>query len=159
MIDKFEGRYSFLSNFYTCSIEHQGIKYPSVEHFYVAMKSNDEQLIDGKYYTTGDFREFVATIESAGKVKRLGSKIKLRKDWDVKKLEFMNFAIREKFKNELLKKQLLETGREELIEVNYWKDFFWGICDGKGQNHLGKILMEVRKELKGDGLENILFKK
>jgi hypothetical protein len=23
------------------------------------MKSNDEQLIDGKYYTTGDFREFV----------------------------------------------------------------------------------------------------
>jgi predicted NAD-dependent protein-ADP-ribosyltransferase YbiA (DUF1768 family) len=55
MIDKFEGRYSFLSNFYTCSIEHQGIKYPSVEHFYVAMKSN-EQLIDGKYYTTGDFR-------------------------------------------------------------------------------------------------------
>jgi predicted NAD-dependent protein-ADP-ribosyltransferase YbiA (DUF1768 family) len=33
MIDKFEGRYSFLSNFYTCSIEHQGIKYPSVEHF------------------------------------------------------------------------------------------------------------------------------
>jgi predicted NAD-dependent protein-ADP-ribosyltransferase YbiA (DUF1768 family) len=65
----------FLSNFYTCSIEHQGIKYPSGA-FYVAMKSNDEQLIDGKY-TTG-FREFVA-IESAGKVKRLGSKIKLRK--------------------------------------------------------------------------------
>jgi hypothetical protein len=43
------------------------------------MKSNDEQLIDGKYYTTGDFREFVATIESAGKVKRLGSKIKLKR--------------------------------------------------------------------------------
>jgi predicted NAD-dependent protein-ADP-ribosyltransferase YbiA (DUF1768 family) len=38
------------------------------------------------------------------------------------------------------------------------EDFFWGICDGKGKP-LRKILMEVRKELKGDGLENILFKK
>jgi hypothetical protein len=26
----------------------------------LVMKSNDEQLIDGKYYTTGDFREFIA---------------------------------------------------------------------------------------------------
>jgi predicted NAD-dependent protein-ADP-ribosyltransferase YbiA (DUF1768 family) len=51
MINKFEGRYRFLSNFYPCEIEHQGIKYPSVENFYVAMKVNDQQLINGKYYT------------------------------------------------------------------------------------------------------------
>lgn len=159
MIDKFEGRYHFLSNFYLCKVEHQGILYPSVEHFYVAMKSNDEQLIDGKYYTTGDLREFVATIPTATEVKRFGRKLKLRKDWDTKKIEVMNYGVREKFKNELLKTQLLETGNEELIEGNYWKDFFWGVCDGKGENHLGKILMEVRKELKGQGLENILFKK
>lgn len=159
MIDKFEGRYHFLSNFYLCKVEHQGIVYPSVEHFYVAMKSNDEQLVDGKYYTTGDLREFVATIPTATEVKRFGRKLKLRKDWDIKKIEVMNFGVREKFKNELLKKLLLETGNEELIEGNWWNDKFWGVCDGKGENHLGKILMEVRRELKGDGLENILFKK
>lgn len=159
MIDKFEGRYHFLSNFYLCKVEHQGIVYPSVEHFYVAMKSNDEQLVDGKYYTTGDLREFVSTIPTATEVKRFGRKLKLRKDWDTKKIEVMNFGVREKFKNELLKKLLLETGSEELIEGNWWNDKFWGVCDGKGENHLGKILMEVRRELKGDGLENILFKK
>jgi ribA/ribD-fused uncharacterized protein len=159
MIDKFEGRYHFLSNFYLCKVEHQGIVYPSVEHFYVAMKSNDEQLVDGKYYTTGDLREFVVTIPTATEVKRFGRKLKLRKDWDTKKIEVMNFGVREKFKNELLKKLLLETGNEELIEGNWWNDKFWGVCDGKGENHLGKILMEVRRELKGDGLENILFKK
>jgi ribA/ribD-fused uncharacterized protein len=159
MIDKFEGRFHFLSNFYLCKVEHQGIVYPSVEHFYVAMKSNDEQLVDGKYYTTGDLREFVATIPTATEVKRFGRKLKLRKDWDTKKIEVMNFGVREKFKNELLKKLLLETGNEELIEGNWWNDKFWGVCDGKGENHLGKILMEVRRELKGDGLENILFKK
>lgn len=158
MIDKFEGRYHFLSNFYPCKVEHQGITYNSVEHFYVAMKSNDEQLIDGKYYTTGDLREFVATIPTATEVKRFGRKLKLRKDWETKKMEVMNYGVREKFKNELLKTQLLETGNEELIEGNWWNDKFWGVCDGKGENHLGKILMEVRRELKGDGLENILFK-
>ena len=49
--------------------------------------------------------------------------------------------------NEQLKKQLLHTGRAKLIEGNWWKDTFWGVHEGVGENHLGKILMKVRKEL------------
>lgn len=147
MIDKFEGRYRFLSNFYPCKIEHQGIKYPSVENFYVAMKVNDQQLINGTYYTPGDFREMIARITNPAEVKRLGSKVKLRTGWDEKKLEVMNWAIRQKFKEETLSELLLSTGDQELIEGNYWKDFYWGVCNGKGENHLGKILMTVRKEI------------
>ena len=159
MIDKFEGRYRFLSNFYPCVIEHQGISYPSNEHYYVAMKVTDEQFINGRYYTPGDFREMIATIESPNIVKKLGERVKLRKDWDSKKLEFMNWGVREKFKNNTLKELLLSTGDEELIEGNTWKDTFWGVCNGKGKNNLGKILMEVRRELRGEkrvGLEQIL---
>ena len=148
MIDKFEGRYRFLSNFYPCKIEHKGINYPSVEHYYVAMKVTEMQLIDGKYYTAADFREMLARIKEAGDVKKLGQRIKIRKDWDDKKLEFMNWAVREKFKNETLSEMLLSTGDQELIEGNWWKDYFWGVCNGKGENHLGKILMKVREELK-----------
>lgn len=148
MIDKFEGRYRFLSNFYPCKIEHKGIVYPSVEHFYVAMKVTEMQLIDGNYYTAADFREMLARIKEPGDVKKLGQRIKLRKDWDDKKLEFMNWAVREKFKNETLSEMLISTGDQELIEGNWWKDYFWGVCNGKGENHLGKILMEVREELK-----------
>jgi len=153
MIDKFEGRWRFLSNFYACRIEHQGITYPSVEHFYVAMKVNDQQLIDGRYYTPGDFREMIARISNPGSVKRIGSKVKLRSNWDEKKLDIMNWAVRQKFKDESLAQMLLSTDGQELIEGTYWHDKFWGICtcakcSNKGENHLGKILMQVREELK-----------
>lgn len=164
MIDKFGGRWRFLSNFYPCKIEHQGITYPSNEHFYVAMKVNDEQFIDGRYYTPGDFREMLATIESAAIVKKLGERIKIRRDWDSKKLEFMNWGVREKFKNKELAELLLSTEDQELIEGNHWHDNFYGSCycdkcKNKGKNKLGKILMEVRRELNGNkriGLEQIL---
>jgi ribA/ribD-fused uncharacterized protein len=135
-------------------IEHQGISYPSNEHYYVAMKVNDEQFINGRYYTPGDFREMLATIESPSIVKKLGQKIKVRGDWDSKKLEVMNWGVREKFNNDkTLKELLLSTGDLELIEGNQWKDTFWGVCNGKGKNHLGKILMEVRRELRGEKIK------
>jgi ribA/ribD-fused uncharacterized protein len=148
MIDKFEGRWRFLSNFYPCKIEHQGITYPSVENFYVAMKVNDQQLINGTYFTPGDFREMIAKISNPAEVKKLGSKIKLRTGWDEKKLKVMNWGVREKFKNEELAQLLIDTDGHELIEGNWWRDFYWGVCNGKGENHLGKILMTVREELK-----------
>lgn len=43
---------------------------------------------------------------------------------------------------------LLATGDEELVEGNVWGDTFWGVCEGKGENWLGKILMDIRKELR-----------
>lgn len=164
MIQKFEGRYGFLSNFYPCEITHQGIVYPSVEHYYVAMKCNGPQLMNGFQYTPIDFREMVANIPHPGTVKKLGRKISVRKDWNEKKLEFMNWAIREKFKDERLADMLIETGDVLIYEGNYWHDTFWGVCScdkcaDKGHNHLGKILMKVRDELCGierTGLETIL---
>ena len=159
MISGFNGRWSFLSNFYPCLIYHQGLEYKSVEAFYVAMKIDSDQIINGKYYTSGDFREMISKLDNPGLIKKIGQKVKLRKDWDSKKLEYMNWAVREKFKDESLKEMLLLTGDQEIIEENYWGDTFWCVCKGKGQNHLGKILMKVRDELRGikrTGLEEIL---
>lgn len=163
MINKFEGKYSFLSNFYPCEITYQGIKYPSTEHYYVAMKCNNDQMIDGIFYTSSDFRELVSKVPTAGKVKRLGRKIKLRSDWEEKKLEIMKIGLNLKFKIPVFRDLLLSTGSEELVEGNYWHDCVWGqcICDkcvGKGKNHLGKLLMQVRSELNGTqrrGLEQL----
>jgi ribA/ribD-fused uncharacterized protein len=50
--------------------------------------------------------------------------------------------------NPELRKRLVETGDDQLIEINNWHDYFWGVCDGKGTNHLGIILMKVRELLK-----------
>lgn len=52
----------------------------------------------------------------------------------------------EKFYDPDLNAKLQETGDAELIEGNYWGDRFWGVCDGVGENHLGKLLMRVRSE-------------
>ena len=154
MIEKFEGRWRFLSNFHPCEIEHQGITYPSVEHYYVSMKCNSSQYFNGNQYTVDDFREIIAKTVSAAVVKKMGQQIKVRSDWDEKKLDFMNWAIREKFKQEDLKELLLSTEDLPIIEGNFWHDVFWGQCScdkckGKGENHLGKILMKVRDEIKG----------
>jgi ribA/ribD-fused uncharacterized protein len=152
-INSFRGRFVFLSNFYPCKIEHKGINYPSVEHYYVALKVTGMQFIDGVYYTAPDFRELIARILDAGDVKKLGRRVKVRSDWGEKKLEFMEWGVREKFKDPKLGEMLLDTDNLELIEGNNWHDVFWGKCscpkcNGSGENHLGKILMKIREELK-----------
>jgi len=147
IIDRFEGRWRFLSNFHPCEVEHQGIRYPSVEHYYVAMKCNNEQMFYGRHYTIGDFREMIARTASAAVVKSIGQKMKVRKDWEEKKLDFMLYGIREKFRDPQLRELLLSTEGSSLVEGNDWKDRFWGVYEGKGLNHLGRILMCVRKEI------------
>lgn len=164
MINSFTGRWSFLSNFYPCKIVHQGITYPSTEHYYVAQKVNDDQMINGQFYPKADVREMIAHISTPGQVKKFGRTLKLRKDWNNVKFEVMEWCLREKFKDEKLKEMLLQTGDEELIEGNTWNDIYWGVCNGKGENNLGKLLMKIRSEIKGEqnkrpSLENILFPK
>ena len=46
-----------------------------------------------------------------------------------------------------VREQLLVTGDVGPVEGNNWNDRFWGVCRGKGENQLGKILMKVRSEL------------
>ncbi len=137
MIKEFQGAYRFLSNFTKVPIVFEGILYPSVEHAYVAAKSTDVNM-----------RELIAKIEKPGEVKRFGRKLALRADWEVVKLGIMEDLVRQKFtNNETLKKLLLNTGSQDIEEGNYWNDTFWGVCRGKGENHLGKIIMKVRDEL------------
>lgn len=164
MINSFTGRFAFLSNFYPCKIVHQGITYPSTEHYYVAMKVNDDQVINGKFYPKADVREMISKISNPGYVKKFGRTLKLRKDWDDVKLKVMEWCLREKFKDSVLQEMLIRTGNEELVEENTWGDTYWGVCRGKGNNHLGKLLMKIRSEIIGEenkrpSLEDFLFPK
>ncbi len=91
----------------------------------------------------------IAQAPSPSKAKRLGRGVSLRPNWENIKLQVMKDIVRAKFtQNTDLRIMLVQgTGDAELIESNDWGDEFWGVCDGKGENHLGKILMEVREEL------------
>lgn len=83
------------------------------------------------------------------KAKALGRKVTLREDWDEVKTDVMEGIVRNKFtQNPDLGRKLVETGDAYLEEGNWWGDKIWGVCDGVGENRLGKILMKVREELK-----------
>lgn len=136
-IGTFRGNYYFLSNFYLCQIEFEGITYPSSEHAFQAAKTLDM-----------DRRAFIATRSSPGSAKIEGRRVRLRKDWERVKIDIMKDILRIKFTNPTLKKKLLDTGQAILCEGNNWGDTFWGICKGKGTNHLGRLLMQIREELR-----------
>lgn len=137
-INKFDGQFAFLSNFFPCVIIGEDeIVYPSVEHYFQAQKTND--LIQ---------RQKIAEAQTPGIAKRMGRKVVLRSDWEEVKDKVMLFAVRQKFKDPRFGSLLLATGDAELIEGNYWGDTYWGVDINKGgENHLGKILMQVRIEL------------
>lgn len=60
----------------------------------------------------------------------------------------MKDLVRQKFQHPELKKKLLKTKNATLIEGNTWGDVYWGVCNGVGENNLGKILMETRAKLR-----------
>lgn len=139
-ISGFFKEYRFLSNFWPAKVyrNENELVYNSVEHAYQAAKA-----------TTYKDREWIALATRPGLAKKRGRTIVIRSNWEACKLQVMEFFVRQKFtKHTDLKKLLLETGDAELIEANTWGDTFWGRCNGIGENHLGKILMKVREELK-----------
>lgn len=139
-IDRFDGtKYGFLSNFYMRPIWYDGLLYPSSEHAYQAAKTTDIKL-----------REAFTRMITPGETKKYGRKLQLRDNWDNIKARIMFEIVLIKFVSHFdLRQKLLDTGNIELIEGNTWGDTFFGVCNGVGENNLGKILMEVRRILKG----------
>jgi len=137
-IGPFKGEHRWLSNFWPALVKLDGFLYPTVEHAYVAAKTTDPMI-----------RKVIQTTDKPGEVKRLGRQFDLREDWHDIKLQVMEDLLWQKFQDPVLKEQLLATGDEEIVEINTWNDTFWGQCKGKGQNHLGKLLMKIREALRG----------
>ena len=140
-ITEFKGEYRFLSNFYPATVDYEGIRFPTVEHAFQAAKTLDK----------GERRR-ISKLGSAGEAKRAGRKVTLRRDWEKRKIEIMSDLVYQKFSNHSeLREKLLDTGNAKLVEGNNWHDTFWGVdVVSGGENHLGKILMEVRAQLKED---------
>jgi NAD+ synthase len=136
MINDFRGKYAFLSNFYDAPVEYNGLRFLNSEAAFQAQKTIDER--ERMQFTNLD----------ASNSKRLGRAVTLRKDWEKVKIQVMYEVCYAKFtQNPRLAEKLAATGNEVLIEGNTWNDKFWGVCNGKGMNHLGKILMAIRTEL------------
>ena len=136
-IDSFRGEHDYLSNFYSCPVEYDGLTYQNTEAAFQAANCVDRN----------EREKFVSL--SPGQAKKLGRKVDLREDWETVKIDVMRDVLKSKFSlNFELREKLIATNDVELIEGNHWNDRFWGVCRGKGQNHLGNLLMELREILK-----------
>jgi len=144
-VKEFSGEYRDFSNFEPAVVTYEGVDYPTVEHAYQAAKTINPAE-----------REAILKASTPGKAKRLGQKVNLRPDWESIKIDIMKDLVTQKFKkNPNLANLLLSTGDQPLEEGNNWGDKFWGISGGKGENHLGKILMEIREELRKPEIKKI----
>ena len=138
-IDFFRDEYYFLSNFYEAPVEYGGFRYLSAEAAFQAQKC----------LSVSERQEFVCL--SAADAKQKGREVDLRPDWENVKTELMEEIVRAKFtQNPDLARLLLATGDKTLLEGNTWHDTFWGVelDTHQGENHLGKILMQIREKLR-----------
>lgn len=135
-----ETEFGFLSNFYPVAVEYSGYIFRNSEAAFQGMKE-PEKL--GVFSTYG-----------ASEAKYYGRKAKLRPDWELVKDDIMYEICWHKFAdNPAMREKLVGTGDATLIEETWWHDTYWGICTcprcgGRGQNKLGKILMDVRENIK-----------
>lgn len=132
--------YGFLNNFKKARMFIFGKWWNNVEAPYQYMKT-----------FVPEERKAIWEAKTPREARDLGQKVTLRSDWDQIKVEAMYQCVLAKFlQHKDLRMKLMETGEEELIEDSP-VDSFWGCGpDGNGKNFLGRTLMRVRSELKGE---------
>ncbi|MDB9539910.1 NADAR family protein [Anabaenopsis arnoldii] len=144
--------YGCFSNFSPHGITIHGTYWPTVEHYYQAQKfvgSVDAVIIPVIHAAE--------TPEVAAALGRCPTR-QLRPDWEIVKTQVMGQAVLQKFLTHGdIKEILLNTGNQTLVE-NSPNDYFWGCGVQKtGQNHLGKILMAVREEIRSSQLSTVFL--
>lgn len=145
VISGFFGEYRFLSNMHGARVPIRDgdatFLYPSAETAYQAQKleSRTSRLVMAQY--PGPTAKELSRSS--------GFRMGMTRNWYFLKLSAMRKVVTAKFDhNTELREKLFATEDAELVEENWWGDTFWGICNGRGRNHLGKILMEIRTELR-----------
>jgi len=128
IISEFRGDYRFLSNFFSAP---SGF---NVEVRYQAAKTTNIK----------DYLQIMSL--SPSQAKQHIKNVPVRDNWNQIRLTVMEELLRQKFSEREMALKLINTDDAILIEGNNWGDTFWGMCDGVGKNHLGKLLMKIRNE-------------
>lgn len=157
IIDRFRNEYDFLSNFYLgAPIEIWGHTFPTTEHAYQWAKTNDPAEKDWVLWDITETSNggVLRVVTTPGVAKRRGAQVTRRPDWEEARIQIMLDINRAKYtQHSDLRQKLIATEDAILIEGNTWHDNFWGSCTceecgDKGENMLGKVLMQLREELK-----------
>lgn len=128
-----------LSSYSDHGFELEDLYWPTLEHYYQAMKFADP-----------DYRQEIRLCETAKLANELGHarKPKRQKDWKKNRVIMMIRGMYIKCRtHEEVAQRLLQTGNDKLMENSQY-DYYWGCGrDRLGHNHYGKVLMNVRNKL------------
>ena len=115
------------------------LEWPSVEHYYQAMKFDDL-----------DYRDKIRCADHPRQARKLGrTRFKRRReDWKQVKTTVMTRGVYIKCRTHAdVAAALLETDNKILVENSNY-DYFWGCGrDRRGKNAYGAVLMNVRQKL------------
>lgn len=136
----YEIKFYMFSNFSSFMVEYKGRLWPTSEHAYQAQKFNNLGRQDS-----------VRACRSAHDAMKLAQSLKdeYRRDWEEVKVPIMLEICRAKLQQHpYIQRKLMETGDAVLVESSPI-DSFWGWGPNKdGQNHLGKVWMALRDEMR-----------
>jgi len=133
-----DSTYGWLSNFARYPETIDGITYQTNEHYYQSQKTI---LPDFSLWIRTAPNPYLAMV--SGRSLRKGKELRL--DWEQVKVQVMLKGLRAKFsQNPELREKLISTG-DAILHEDSPTDMFWG---KKGKDMLGKLLMQVRQELK-----------
>ena len=130
----------YLSLYYKAPFSLDGFEWQTVMHYMSA----------SKFLTTDpEYAEVIRTTENSAMAKSKGRNKSHKIDEDWNELVALKRALQAKFnQNEKLAEKLIETDFKKMFEFENPKDSFYGIgLDGKGENHFGKFLTEIRNDL------------
>lgn len=131
-----------LSTYSRHGFDLEGVHWPSVEHYFQAMKFEDP----------GE-REKVRLADHPKRARRLGRRrfVRIRRDWSKVRRVVMTRAIYTKCRTHPdVAQRLLDTDDRPLVETTQY-DYFWGFGrDRRGSNVYGAVLMDVRKKLQDE---------
>lgn len=135
------GEYGFMSNLYKREVVFSGIKFRSSEDAYQFGKPKDKEVA---HWIVSAPKPHLCAIAAHALLPW-----DIRPGWNDGKVERMKLVLCAKFtQHDDLKEKLLATGDAQLTEVSK-SDAFWGTGKkGNGKNMLGKLLMELREELR-----------
>lgn len=135
-----EKPYGPFSNLFRRPVQFEGVVFPTSEHAYQAGKARKPTV-----------RDWIlsAPTPSLAAMAAHGLYVwDVVPDWSRIKFDRMRAVLRAKFDQHAdLKELLLSTGNSRLVEVgtvNNAVNRLWGEVDGKGENMLGVMLMELR---------------
>ncbi|WP_213989417.1 NADAR family protein [Sodalis sp. dw_96] len=138
--DPRQGEFCFLSNLHPRPLVFAGTKYDTPEHAFQVEKARSPRM--------KNWLKQAPTPELAAVAGDALTEEETVPDWANICVEAMSAIVRAKFDDaEDLKQRLLATGERKLAEdspVDGEVARFWGEYQGRGENQLGKILMELR---------------